>query len=281
MNYTINNVSWNEIVSFEKPSFEHHIKYGKHLLQFGELRLPQGKGPFPVIVFIHGGCWLSEFDLHHVGAVCADLKKEGYAVWTPEYRRIGNEGGGWTGTFEDVGKSVDYLRTMASSFPLDLNKVILMGHSAGGHLALWLAARKNLASNSPLYSPHPLSIKGVIALAAITDLKTYDKVGNSCSSSVIQLLNGSYDEVSQRYMEASPIQLLPIGVASRLVHGTLDSIVPIRQSQQYKDRARANNDDSQVIEIQHAGHFDMVSPYSEAWKVIKKVIRELVEDVKL
>ena len=275
MNYTAYNVPWSEINALKKPPFDHRIAYGDQALQFGELRLPSGSGPFPVVIFIHGGCWMSQFDLNHVGAVCADLKQEGYAVWTPEYRRIGDEGGGWTGTFEDAGKSMDYLRTLANNYPLDLDKVVLMGHSAGGHLALWLAGRKNLPKNSPLYVANPLPAKAVIPLAAITDLEEYNKVNNSCSSSVTQLVDGSPNEVRERYQEGSPIHLLPLTIPIRLIHGSIDNIVPLHQSQSLNEQARMQNDDSQVITIEGAGHFDMVSPYSDTWKTVKEVLRSL------
>lgn len=272
MNYTAYNVPWSEIASFEKPPFDHRIEYGNHPLQFGELRLPEGAGPFPVVVFIHGGCWLSQFDLNHVGAVSADLEKAGYAVWTPEYRRIGDEGGGWTGTFDDAGKSVDYLRTLANTYPLDLNKVIVMGHSAGGHLSLWVAARKNLPESSLLYVANPLPVTGVIPLAPITDLEEYDKVNNSCSSAVTQLVDGQPSEVPERYREGSPTNLVPLGVPVHLVHGSIDNIVPLKQSQDFNAVARDKGDDSQVLTVDGAGHFDMVSPYSEAWKVVKDAL---------
>lgn len=274
-NYTSHNVPWSEIAGFEKTPYDHRIAYGEEALQFGELRLPEGEGPFPVVVFIHGGCWLSAFNLDHVSTVCTDLSKAGYAVWTPEYRRVGDEGGGWTGTFDDAAKATDYLRNLAVDYPLDLDKVVLMGHSAGGHLALWLAARKNLPTTSPLYSSNPLAIKGVVALAAISDLAEYDKVGNSCSVAVPQLMGGAANEQSERYHQASPILLLPTGTPTRLVHGDLDNIVPLSQSQDFVQEATSKGDNVQLFEVEGAGHFDMASPYSAAWEVVKEALEKL------
>lgn len=273
--HTTHNVPWSEIAAFEKTSFDHRIAYGEEALQFGELRLPKGDGPFPVVVFIHGGCWLSAFNLDHVSTVSTDLVKEGYAVWTPEYRRVGDEGGGWTGTFDDASKATDYLRDLAMTYPLDLGEVVLMGHSAGGHLALWLAARKNLPTSSPLYIANPLSVKGVVALAAISDLAEYDKVGNSCSVAVPKLMEGTATEQAERYAQASPIFLLPVGVPTRLVHGDLDNIVPLTQSQTFVNAAKSSGDNSEVMVVEGAGHFDMVSPYSAAWMAIKEALDNL------
>src|SRR5439155_8576098 len=140
-------------------------------LQFGELRLPKGRGPFPVAIVIHGGCWRSDYDLKHVGPLAGALTERGIATWTIEYRRIGDPGGGWPGTFEDVAQAADHLRALARRYPLDLHHVVAIGHSAGGHLALWLAARPGLPPDAALASADPLPISGVVGLAAISDLR--------------------------------------------------------------------------------------------------------------
>ena len=150
-------------------------------MQFGELRLPKLPGMHPVAVFIHGGCWLNRFGLDHAGAVSRAIADLGYAVWTPEYRRIGDAGGGWPGTFEDVAAGVEALADIAPKHGLDLNHVVVMGHSAGGHLALWLAGRRGLN----------VKIHGIIALAGISDLLDYEALGNECAASLPQLLGGN------------------------------------------------------------------------------------------
>lgn len=271
--YTELNVPWSTIDQFDKAPFDHKIQYGEGDLQFGELRVPDDKGKYPVVVFIHGGCWLSSFNLDHVSQVSADLVKAGFAVWTPEYRRVGNDGGAWTGTFDDAGAFMDHLRTMERDYPIDLNKVIVMGHSAGGHLALWVACRKNLPTDSPIYTENPLPVDGVIALAPITDLAAYDEVKNSCSSAVIGLMGGSITEVPERYEVASPINQLPLNVPTYLVHGSIDNIVPINQSTNYVTVAKTANDNAEVVTIEGAGHFDMVSPFSVAWGEIRKTLK--------
>ena len=171
------NVSWREIEALPPDIADHSISYGSDDLQFGELRLPETPGPYPVIVLIHGGCWLNQFSLDHVSAVSRALANQGHAVWTPEYRRVGDAGGGWPGTFEDIARSVAALQGMALWHQLDLSRLIVMGHSAGGHLALWLAAQGNLL------------LRGVVSLAGICDLLAYERLGNDCAASLPDLVS--------------------------------------------------------------------------------------------
>ena len=166
-------VTWEQISRPPAAPADHRIQYGEHAFAFGELRLPRGSGPHPVVVVVHGGCWQSQYDLRYMSHLSAALSQAGIATWTLEYRRIGNAGGGWPGTFDDVARGTDYVRTLAQRFPLDLNRVVVAGHSAGGHLALWVAARRNLPRESPLFTANPLPLRGVVSLAGITDLRKY------------------------------------------------------------------------------------------------------------
>ena len=269
-------VTWAEIAALPVPSAAHRVEYGNGPFQFGELRLPEGAGPHPVAVVIHGGCWRSEYDLQHISHLSAALTRAGVATWTLEYRRIGNSGGGWTGTFEDVAQGTEHLRTLAQRFPLDLSRVVLVGHSAGGHLALWMAARRNLPQESPLYSPAPLPIQGIVSLAGITDLRSYGSGNGSCNAAVAQLLGGTAEEVPDRYAQANPIELLPLGVPQRLLHGTLDPIVPLEQSQHFEARAQSHGDDAQVWLIGGAGHFDLIAPFAPAWVRVEQAVHALL-----
>lgn len=269
-------VAWEEIAALPVPSADHRIEYGDAPLQFGELRLPRGAGPHPVAVIIHGGCWRSQYDLQHISHVSDALARTGIATWTVEYRRVGNTGGGWPGTFEDVSRGTDHLRLLAQNFPLDLSRVALVGHSAGGHLALWLAARRNLPAQSPLYSPDPLPVRGVVALAGITDLRTYGAGTGSCNAAVEPLLGGTPEEVPDRYEQASPIELLPLSAPQRLLHGTRDPIVPVEQSQRFGARATSHGDDSEVWLIDGAGHFDLIAPFAPAWSRVEEAVRSLL-----
>jgi acetyl esterase/lipase len=172
-NQTRRPVTWEEISNLPAPPADRRISYGSDPLNFGDLRLPRGPGPHPEAVVVHGGCWRSENDLRHASHLSAALTRAGVATWTIEYRRVGDEGGGWPGTFQDVARGADYVRALARRFPLDLSRVILVGHSAGGQLALWLAARRNLPRRSPLFSADPIRVRGVVSLAGVTDLRGF------------------------------------------------------------------------------------------------------------
>ena len=178
-------VTWNQIAALPVPPADHRIAYGDDSQQFGELRLPKGAGPFPVVVLVHGGCWRADYDLAHVGPLAGALTSRGFATWTLEYRRLGNQGGGWPGTFEDVIASADHLATLAAQYELDLSRTIAIGHSAGGHLAFWLAARKKL-------------LAGAISLAGVLDLRRAWELQLS-NTVVVELLGGTPEEVPDRY----------------------------------------------------------------------------------
>lgn len=271
-------VTWQDIAALPVPPADKVIAYGSDSLQFGELRLPQGKGKFPVVVVVHGGCWLSAYDRQYMAHLSEQLTQAGYATWNLEFRRVGDAGGGWPGTFLDVAAGTDYVRELAKVYPLNRKKVIVIGHSAGGHLALWLAARHNLPQSSPLYTRKPLKLQGVVSLAGIPDLASYSRQEGSCNAAVPELMGGLPEEQPARYTEASPNALLPLGVPSRLIQGILDPIVPITQSQQFAAQAKAKGDDSDLILMEQAGHFDLVAPHSPVFEKVMSAVQELFQE---
>lgn len=269
-------IGFEELLAAPAPPPDHRIAYGAGPLQYGELRLPAGSASRPVVVLIHGGCWRAAYDVGHVAAAAAALASAGFATWVPEYRRVGNEGGGWPGTFEDVALAVDHVRALARRFPqLDTGRVVFAGHSAGGHLALWAASRRigDVVGGGAVNEP-PLRPAGVVSLAGITDLRAYAST-SGCGSAVVPLLGGTAAEVPGRYDAVSPVSRVPLGVPVRFVHGGADRTVPLAQSSGFRDLLRANGGDAELSAVEGAGHFDVVAPWSAAWPAVVAAVRAL------
>jgi acetyl esterase/lipase len=262
---------------------DHRVAYGPDPSQYGELRLPKGSGNYPVAVVIHGGCWKAHHgkmiaDLRNTAALASALTANGIATWNIEYRRIDNPGGGWTGTFEDIARAVDFLRTLALTHALDLRRALVVGHSAGGHLGTWAAARHRLPPRSALHGEQPLPITGVINLAGPADLESFWPLqSGSCGDQVItRLVGGSPSEVPERYAQASPARLMPIGVKQILITGAEDSVVPPALGADYEKAARAEGDDVHFTAVPKAGHFEVIAPGSTAWPHVERALWSLL-----
>lgn len=271
-------LSWSELQRMPLPPPGQRIAYGRAPQQFGELRLPDtGKGPFPVMVLVHGGCWSAEYDYVYMTRLAAWLTQRGLATWTIEYRRVGDEGGGWPGSLLDIAAATDALRGMAATAPLDLRRVYAAGHSAGGQLALWLAARHKLPPDSPLHSTNPLPLRGVLGLAAITDLERY-RVGppDSCHAAVDGFMGGTPAAVPQRYAQASPLHLLPLGVPQVLLQGMRDPIVDAAPVGTYVAAARKAGDQVREVKLPGAGHFETAVPYAVTERAFREALRRLL-----
>jgi len=269
-------MSASDVVDLPQPEPDHRLSYGEDPLQFGELRLPEGEGPFPVVIVIHGGCWLAEYDLGYMSAFADALTSAGVATWSIEYRRVGDEGGGWPGTFQDVADAADFLLEIALKHNLDLDQTAAVGHSAGGHLALWLAGRKWLDADDPLRGEGPLALNGVVALAGIPDLAAY-AAPDGCGSAVSGLLGGEPGEVVDRVQRASPIAMVPLGVTQALVIGEHDPIVPKTQADSFVDAARQMGDSVAVTTILGAGHFELVDPSHGGFEIIRADVLKALE----
>jgi acetyl esterase/lipase len=263
-----------DILTIAPPSADQRIAYGSDPNQFGDLWLPSGAGPHPVAIVVHGGYWRSRYDLTYFGHCCADLAAHGIAAWNIEYRRVGNPGGAWPGTFQDVGAAADKLREIAQQYQLDLERISAIGHSAGGHLALWLAARHKLPADSPIAVANPLALKAVIALAPVADLRMAWELGLS-NTAAGELLGASPAEHPARYDQGSPAELLPLGVPQFVVHGRADSAVPFAVSEQYVEKARAAGDPAELIELTNTGHFEIVDPRTTQWREIRKRVEHV------
>jgi acetyl esterase/lipase len=267
-------VSFQEILALDAPPADARVAYGPAPQQFGELWVPRGPGPHPVAVVIHGGCWSAPYGEDHIRPVCAALARAGVAAWCLEYRRLGDDGGGWPGTFEDVARGADYLREIAPTRGLDLRRVVAVGHSAGGHLALWLAGRARLPEADPLRGKAPLTLRGVVGLAPIPDLARA-AADHVCGDAAASLLGGLPGAQAARYAVASPIGLLPLGVPQEIVHGREDRIVPVGLSERYVAAAREKGDAARLVVVEGAGHFDLIAPTSKAWRPVEEAVRTL------
>lgn len=263
-----------DLARFDNPAPDLRIAYGEQPLQFGELRLPSGEGPHPVMVFVHGGCWLSEYDITHSRALTAAFAAAGIATWSLEYRRVGDQGGGWPGTFDDVAAGADHLRQIADLHQLDLDRVLFAGHSAGAQLALWLAARPQQPQPSSSQGAKPLAALGVLALAPAADLG-YLHEQAVCDKVIDRLMGGSPKQFPVRYQQVDPAKLPRLGVPQTLVIGTHDkSWAPV--GRRYIDIASKRGDTLKVIEAEASGHFEMINPDSSTWPIVLAAARELL-----
>ena len=277
-----------ELATAPVPPGAIRFAYGSDPLQFGELRLPPGGGSVkhPVAIVVHGGCWVSELGKFDPRAVAMDnmrpmaaaLSAAGIATWNVEYRRVGNAGGGWPGTFQDVGLAADALRTVAREQPLDLSRVISIGHSAGGHLALWLAARSRIPATSELYAKDPLRLVAAVNLDGPGDLKAMLAAQQTiCGRPVItELMGGSQEERAERYRAASPAELLPIGIRVESFTGRAFGA----QNAAYEAAAKHAGDTMEATTIAGAGHFAFIDPQSEVWPQVLAAARRLLSVAK-
>jgi len=237
------------------------IAYGAEPLQFGDLRLPAGGGPHPLVVVIHGGYWQAIYNLTHAGHICVDLREHGIATWNVEYRRMGDPGGGWPGTFDDVHRALAHVRELARGHPVDLERVVVIGHSAGGQLALLAGARSDLP------------LRGVVSLAGVVDPHETDRRGDD-HGLYARLLGGDAAAEADRWRETSPRAQVPLGVRYVLACGTADA--HWEPNEATAEAARAAGDDVELLPLPDAGHFELVDPAAPEWAVIRAKIQELL-----
>jgi acetyl esterase/lipase len=250
-----------DILDRVAPRADVRVAYGSDENQFVDLRLPKSKGPHALAVVIHGGYWRARYDLGYMGHLCAALAAEGVATANLEYRRVGNLGGGWPGTFADIRAAYQFLIQNARKYEFDAKRVIVIGHSAGGQLALCLAA-------------HEAGVRAAVSLAGVVDLQRAYELHLS-NDAVVEFLGGTPVEVADHYREADPMRLA-IGARQWLVHGAADDIVPPALSADYVRVKMKIREDARLVEIAGAGHFEVVDPRSGAWKNLESVVRDAV-----
>ena len=267
-------ISFDSLTAIAAPAPTQRIPYGPGPLEFGNLRLPKGRGPHPVVLYIHGGCYLSEYTIGYGAALEQAFADSGYAVWSIEYRSIGHDGGGWPDTFRDVGAGADHLRALASQYPLDLRRVVAAGHSAGGNFALWLATRDRLRRDSPLRAEHPIKIGGVLALTPAPDLEGLHGQG-VCDNVIDKVMGGSPQSVAEHYRDVSPMQLIPVGVPATVIIGVQDkNWAP--SGRVYQSAATAAHDSLvRFVDAPASGHFDILAPTTSSWPLVIDALRDL------
>jgi len=256
-----------DILSRQPPPADVRLTYGSDPNQFIDLRLPTDKTKVhPLLINIHGGFWRAKYGLEHAGHLCAAFTSQGFVTANLEYRRVGNEGGAWPGTFEDIRSAYKFLLQNTEKHHANSQKVVIMGHSAGGQLALCLAA-------------HEPSVKRVVSLAGVVDLeKTYQL--HLSNDAVVEFLRGTPAEVPDHYREANPMQLSIVGARQWLIHGSADDTVPPQFSRDYiaakNKRSGKLKEDAHLLEIDRANHFDLIDPRSQAWQRVQKTVEELI-----
>jgi acetyl esterase/lipase len=281
-------MTWPDLLERPRPEPSATIEYGDQQMQRVDLWLPAGKGPHPTVLMVHGGCWQTEIaDRRIMNWIADDLRKRGIAVWNIDYRGVDREGGGYPGTFADAAAAADALRLHAPRYNLDIEPLVATGHSAGGHLALWLAARRSeeaRASNplipqgSPLLSPDPLKIDAVVSLGGLPDLElAATPPGSGCGTAIIEKLVGPPTlSVRNVYADTSVPRLAPLGIPQVLVNGLQDRIIPTAYATDYERKMRAAGDEVRVRTIEDTGHVELIAPETAAWAAaVEEVERAL------
>lgn len=237
------------------------VPYGGEPLQFGDLRLPEHGGPHPLVVFVHGGYWQAIYNLTHAGHLCVDLAQYGVATWNLEYRRIGDPDGEWPSPLEDVLRALDHLPTLAKTAPIDLERVVLAGHSAGGQLALLAAGRSGI------------TVRAVMSLAGVVDMRAIDHMGDD-GGAIRRLLGSDPEQAPERWLEASPRAQIPLGFRYVLACGTED--VHCGPNREMFEAATAVGDAAELLELAGAGHFELIDPQAPEWQVVRARLLELI-----
>jgi len=243
------------------PRVDQRINYGSNRLQFVELRFPNSAKPWPVVFNIHGGFWRARHSLDHAGHLCAALTHAGFATCNVEYRRVGDEGGGWPGSLEDVRAAYKWLQEQGKGFGCDLERLVVMGHSAGGQLAICLGA----------YEP---DVRLVVSLAGVLDLKRAYELHLS-DDAVVEFLHGTPQQVPEHYWKASPMNL-KVNACQAIIVGTADTTVPPELSRSYVDEKREIGEKVKLVEIAGADHLDLIDPRASIFAKVIGAIQNLM-----
>lgn len=261
------------------PAPTNRVSYGPAPSQYAELFLPKGSGPtpgapFPVAVLVHGGCWTEKFGgITQLRNMAGALVARGIAVWNVEYRRVDEAGGGYPGMYEDMHAALDALAAQGRSHPLDLTRVVAVGHSAGGQLVQWIAGRTRIPATSPLFREAMLPVRAVVSLGGLADLRRERAlIKSSCGRDTPELAGLPSSTRPDVYADTNAAELVPNGSHTILVTGELDTISPPRVAHDYAARARAAGDSAEVVILPGASHYDEVAASSPSWPLVLAAI---------
>jgi acetyl esterase/lipase len=251
--------------------------YGSHAEQIADLTVPDGNGPFPVLIMLHGGAFAAGPTIERLTPLCEDLASAGLATWNVEYRRLEGTGGGWPTTWQDAASATDFLSSIATDQKLDLNRVAAFGHSAGAPLALWLASRTSRPPLAELGGAPAVNVRAAISASGVCDFGR--KWPERLQAVFRELIGGSPESVPDRYAAISPVQLLPIGAPLLLVHGTSDSTVPVRFSEEFVASARDAGDHVDLLVVDGAEHSDVRDVAATQWPAVRSALIDFVNSV--
>jgi acetyl esterase/lipase len=255
------------------PAPAARVAYGPAPSQYAELFLPEGAGPHPVAVLVHGGCWTEKFGgITQLRNMAGALRERGIAVWNVEYRRVDEPGGGYPGMYEDMHAALEALEALArqaGSNRLDLRRVVAVGHSAGGQLVQWIAGRSRIPAGSPLHRSGMLPVRAVVSLGGLADLRRErELIKANCGRDTPELAGQPSASRPDVYADTNAAELLPNGSHTILVTGELDTISPPRVAHDYAARARAAGDGAEVVILPGASHYDEVAASSASWPLV-------------
>jgi acetyl esterase/lipase len=263
-----------DYMALSGPAPVARLAYGPAPSQYAELFLPGGTGPFPVAVLVHGGCWTGKFGgITQLRSMAGALVERGIAVWNVEYRRVDEPGGGYPGMYEDMHAALDSLAAQAGAHRLDLDRVVAVGHSAGGQLVQWIAGRARIPASSPLHRTSMLPVRAVVSLGGLADLRRERAlIKANCGRDTPELAGRPSAARPDVYVDTNPAELMPNGSHTILVTGELDTISPPRVAHDYAARARAAGDSAEVVILPGASHYDEVAASSPSWPLVAAAI---------
>lgn len=272
-------MTWADLAARPQPTPSVEVKWGEGETDIADIWLPEGQGPHPVVVMVHGGCWQKSIaDRTLMNPMADALRNQGWAVWNIEYRGVDEPGGGYPGTYLDVGAAADELIERADAWNLDLGRVTGIGHSAGGHLVLWLAARSRLPDSSPLSVSNPLRFRGVVVSGGLADLEASRPVtAPTCLDAVYDQLTGlPSPERPDPLADTSPARLLPIGVPFVSVNGSEDRIAPPLLGDGLTRKAEAAGDSASLVVVPASGHVELVTPGTQAFDIQSQILSDFI-----